>query len=584
MTKAVVEAGADRGHVSISAVPPSSLAVPATLHASLLARLDRLGPIAKEIAQTGAAIGREFSYELLTAAWQRSEAKLRDGLAHLVDAGLVFQRGTPPEASFLFKHALVQDTAYSMLLRSPRQALHARIAQALETRSPELMDNEPEVFARHYAAAGLVEKSADYWGKAGHRYAARSAMEEAAAQFQMALDELALLPDNRQRQRKELEFCSALGAALRFVRGQAAPEIGRAFTRARELWEQLGFPTEYIHIPYGQSRYHVYRGETDVALRLDEDLLRVSRQRNDSRGLVLSHQSCGTGYLMRGRFALSRSFLETVLSLYNPTIHDALGPQTGSHPHVVAEGYLGVVLLCLGFPDQALTRTNAAIAEARRLAYPPSLGSSLMISAIMLSLAGDNRALEERADELVAVATEQGVPWWRTVGTIYRGWVKAKNADVAEGISLLRCGFAAYRASGAELLMHHHTALLARAFDIASQVDEAVAAFDDALGIAGRTAERWLDAELYRHKGLLLLRQGHLEAAEELYWKALSIARKQGAKLWELRAAVSLARLYGEEGRRAEARDLLAPIYGWFTEGFDKPDLREAKALLDELT
>jgi predicted ATPase len=495
----------------------------------------------------------------------------------------VFQRGVPPEATFLFKHALVQDTAYSMLLRGPRQALHARIARALETHSPELMDSQPELFAQHYAEAGLVEKSVDHWAKAGHRSAARSAIAEAAAQFQKALDQLGLLPDNPARQRQELEFCSALGAALRFVKGQAAPETGQAYARARELWEQLGYPAEYLHIPYGQSRYHVYRGEMDLALRLDEDLLRVSRQRNDSRGLVLSHQSCGTGYMLRGRFALSRSFLETVLSLYDPNSHHSLGPQTGSHPQVVAQGYLGIAYLCLGYPDQALVRSSAAIVEARRLAHSPTLASALMIGAMQLSIVGYDGALDERVDELVAVAAEQAFPQWRAFGTIYRGWVKAKNGDVVEGISLLRSGSAAYRASGAELLMPHHTALLARACDIAGQIEDALTQLDDALQIAARTGERWLEAELNRHKGQLLLRQGHSAAAEKLYRKALSIAREQDAKLWELRAVASLARLWRDQGRRGEARDLLAPVYRWFSEGFDTPDLKDAKALLDEL-
>jgi predicted ATPase len=562
--------------------PIPSFAIPPSLHALLLARLDRLGPTAKEIAQIGAAIGREFSYELLAAVARPCGAEFQDALRRLVDAGLVFQQGVRPDAVFLFKHALVQDAAYSTLLRGLRQALHAQIAQALETHSPELMDSQPELFAQHYAEAGLLEKAVAYWGKAGHRSAARSAIAEAAAQFQKALDQLALLPDDAERQRQELEFCSALGAALRFVKGQAAPETGQAYARARKLWEELGYPAEYLHIPYGQSRYHVYRGEMDLALRLDEDLLRVSRQRNDSGGLVLAHQACGTGYGLRGRFALSRSFLETVLSLYHPNSHHLLGPQTGSHPHVVAQGYLGVVSLCLGFPDQALVQTNAAIAEARRLAHSPTLASALMIGAQLLSITGDNGVLDDRVDELVSVATEQAFPQWRAFGMIYRGWVKAKNGD-AEGISLLRSGSAAYRATGAELLMSHHSALLARACGIAGQTDEALTALDDALQIAGRTGERWLEAELNRAKGQLVLRQGHSEAAEELYCKALSIAEEQGAKLWELRAAMSLARLRRDQGRYAEARDLLAPVYGWFTEGFGTPDLKEAKGLLDEI-
>ena len=574
LTKAVLE------NTALGTIPATSLAVPATLHASLMARLDRLGPMSKEIAQIGAAIGREFSYELMAAVVQRTDAELHGGLGRLVDAGLMFQRGAPPEATFLFKHALVQDTAYSMLLRGPRQALHARIAKALETQFPELMDSQPELFAQHYEKAGRIEKSLDYWGKAGHRSAARSAITEAALQFQKGLDQLALLPGNPERQWQELELCSALGAALRFVKGQAAPETGQAYARARELWEQLGYPTEYIHIPYGQSRYHGYCGEMDLALRLDEDLLQVSHQRNDSRGLVLSHQSCGTGYLFRGRFALSRSFLETVLSLYDQDVHHSLGPQTGSHPHVVAEGYLGVVLLCLGFPRQALVRSNAAIAEARRLVHSPTLASALMGGAIRLSIAGNNGDLDECVNELAAVAADQGFPQWRAFGTIYRGWVKAKSGDVVEGISLLRSGLAAYRANGAELLMPHHITLLAKAYDIAERIEEALAALDEALQTGEKTGERWLDAELYRHKGRLLLRQGQSEHAEDLYRKALSIARKQEAKLWELRTAASLARLRRDQGRRTEARDLLAPIYGWFTEGFNTPDLKEAKALL----
>jgi predicted ATPase len=244
---------------------------------------------------------------------------------------------------------------------------------------------------------------------------------------------------------------------------------------------------------------------------------------------------------------------------------------------------LEIVLFCLGYPDQALTRSSAAIAEARRLAHPPSLAPSLAFGARLLALVGDDGALGERADQLIAVATEQGFPHWRSQGTIYRGWVTVKNGDVTEGISLLRGGSSAYRATGAELWMPHDIALLAGACEIAGQIEEALTLLDDALQIVERTGERWLEAELNRHKGQLMLRQGHFEAAEELYRKALSIAVKQEAKLWELRAAVSLARLRRDRGRRAEAHGLLAPIYGWFTEGFDTQDLKEAKALLDEL-
>jgi predicted ATPase len=408
-------------------------------------------------------------------------------------------------------------------------------------------------------------------------------LAEAAAQFQKTLEQLTRLPDTPERQRQELEIWSASGAVLQAVKGNAAPETGHAYTRARRLWEQLGSPVEFLGVPFGLSLHHVFRGELDLALRLDEDLLRLSRQRNDSAGLVLGHYSTGRDLMFAGRLALSRSHLEAAPALYDPLAHCSLVHQAGTHPQLVSRSVLGFVLFGLGYPDQALTQSSAAIAEARRLAHPPSLAVNLSIGARLLSLVGDNPALDERADQLVEVATEQGFPHWRGEGTIFRGWVKVRNGDVAEGISLLRSGTGIYRATGAEMFMPHYIALLARASEIAGQVEEALALLEEALQIAERTGERWFEAELNRHKGQLQLRQGQTKAAEELYRKALSIAAEQEAKLWELRAAVSVARLWGEQGRRPEARDLLAPVYRWFTEGFDTPDLKDAKAVLDEL-
>jgi predicted ATPase len=547
-----------------------------------MARLDRLASV-RRVAQTGSAIGRQFSYVLLRAVSDLPEDELRAALARLVASELVFQRGTLSEAIYTFKHALVQDAAHGSLLRNTRQQLHAQIAESLEAQSPELMDTHPELFAQHYAEAGLVEKSAVWWGKAGHRSAARSAMGEAAAQFRKGLDQLALLPDTPECQRRQLEFHSALGAALRFVKGLASPETGRAFAHARELWEQLGSPSQFLHVPYGESLNCALRGELDLALRLDEDLLRLSCQRNDSAGLLLAHTSSGRHLMFAGRFSPSRSHLEAGLALYDPISHHSLVHQVAIDPHLTSQEYLGIVLFCLGFPDLALARSTAAIADARRLAHPPSLVGSLAIAARLLSLVGEIAALDERAGELVAVTTEQGFPHWGAQGNIFRGWAKVKNGDAAEGISLLRSGSAAYRATGAELWMPHYIALLAGACEIAGHFEEALTLLDDALQLAGRTGERWFAAELNRQKGQLLLRQGHPEAAEQLYRKALDIAREQEAKLWELRAARNLARLGRDQGRRSEAYDVLAPVYSWFAEGFHTPDLQEAKVLLDEL-
>jgi class 3 adenylate cyclase/predicted ATPase len=570
LTKSVLESG----------VTPHG--IPTSLHDSLMARLDRLGSV-RWVTQIGAAIGREFSYPLLSAVSRLPEGELQAALSRLVDSELVFQRGAPPDAVYSFKHALVQDAAHDSLLRSSRQQLHAQIAVALEAQSPEFIETQPEVFARHYTEAGLVEKSVAYRGKAGRRSIARSAMAEAAAHFQKGLDQLALLPDSSERQRQEMELYATLGAVLQAVKGSAAPEVGHAYARARQIWEELGSPSDFLRIPYGQSVFHMNRGELDLALRLDGDLLRLSRQRNDLGGLVLGHLSSGRTLFFAGRFAPSRSHLENMLPLFDPISHGALVHQASLHPQVVARAVLGNVVFCLGYPDSALTHSSTAVSEARRLAHPPSLAVSLAIGSRVLSLLGDNVVLGEWVDELLAVTTERGFAHWGAQANIYQGWVKVKSGEVMEGISLLRSGSTAYRATGAQGNMPYHLTLLVAACEIAGRFEEALPLLDEALQIVETTGECWLEGELYRLKGRLLLRQGQREAAEELYCKSLGVAREQEAKLWELRAAVNLARLRRDQGLRAEARDLLAPVYGWFTEGFGTQDLKEAKALLDEL-
>jgi class 3 adenylate cyclase/predicted ATPase len=588
LTKSVLESGLLRAetdrYVIDGALPP--LAIPTSLYASLMARLDRQKS-ARLAAQIGAAIGREFSYGLLRAVWDLSEDELQTALARLVASELVYQRGMPPDAVYSFKHALVRDAAYGSLLRGSRRKLHALIAEALQAQSGELpgglMETQPELLAWHYAEAGLVEKSVGFWARAGQRSAVRSALAEAAAQYQKGLDQLALLPRNPERLRQQLEFYSALGAVLIAVKGFSAAETGDVYAHARDLWEQLGSPSEFLQVPYGQSLYHAVRGELDVAQRLDEDLLRLSRERNDTAGLVMAHWSSGRDLMFVGRFASSRSHLEQALALYDPAAHHSLVEQAGFHFQVVLRSYLAIVLFCEGFPEQALECSGTAIAEARRLPHPPTLVTSLTFGCRLLSLAGDDTTLAARTDEVNAVTFEQGLPFWRAIGTIYQGWVKAKRGDWTEGVSLLHGGSNAYRATGAEVWMPHHLALLAGAYEMAGQVEQAMTPLDEALQIVERTGERWLAAELNRQQGHFLRRHGSSAGAEKLYRKALAIAAEQGAKIWELRAAASLARLLRDQGRDDEARDVLAPIHGWFTEGFNTADLNEAKALLDEL-
>src|SRR5271170_1560658 len=488
LTRSVLESGLLREETDRytldRALPP--FAIPTSLHDSLMARLDRLASV-RLVAQIGAAIGRQFHYVLLRAVSDLPEDELRAALARLVASELVFQRGTPPDAVYSFKHALVQDAAHGSLLRNTRQQLHAQIAEALTAHSAEIMDSQPELLAQHYAEAGLVEKSVFYWGKAGQRSAARSAMAEAATQLRKGLDQLGLLPETPERQRQELELRSGLAAAFLVVKGFAAPETGDAYARARALWEQLGSPSELLHIPWGQSHYYAVRDELDRAQTLAEDLLQLSRQRDDSAGLVLGHYSLGRTFMYMGSFARSRLHLEKALTLYDPISHRALVHQTGLDPRSISQAALGLVLFFLGFPDQASAQSDAAIAESRRLPHLPSLALALANSSVLLLLAGENAALEERANQLVAVTTEQGFTLYHATGTIYRGWVKVKNGDATKGMALLRRGLAAYRATRAEAWLSNYSALLAAACEIAGQVGEALTQFDDALQVVERT-------------------------------------------------------------------------------------------------
>lgn len=585
MTKSILESGLLSEHADRYALDRAlpSFAIPTSLHDSLTARLDRLGSV-RHLAQIGAAIGREFSYVLLRTVARVSDGELRVALARLIASGLIFQHGAPPDAVYTFKHALVQDAARGSLLRSASQQLHAQIAEALERDSPELRESQPELLAQHFAEGGLIEKSVAYWSRAGQRSAARSAMTEATAQLQKGLDQLALLPDSSQRKQQELELLGALGAALRYVKGQAAPETGQVFTRARELWEQLGSPSQFLHVPFGQSRYHTYRGELDVAHRLDEDLLRLSRERNDSAGIVLGHDCSGRDLLLAGRFESARWHLEQVIALYDPVAHLSLAYQTGSQSRVVAQGYLGIASFCLGFPDRALIHSSAAVNEARTLAHPPSLAASLAQRARLLSLAGDDAALGRLASELIELASDQGFPMYRLMGTVYLGWSKFKSGGLAEGLSLLRSSSTAYQSTGTETNRSYYAALLARACDIAGHVDEALSILDDAMQIADRAGERWFEAELYRHKGELLLQKQQRHLAEENYRKALAIAEDQKARLWSLRAAMSLYRLARDQDNHSAARASLASVYRLFTEGLGTRDLVEAKTLLGEFS
>jgi predicted ATPase len=392
-----------------------------------------------------------------------------------------------------------------------------------------------------------------------------------------------MLPDTVDRQRQQLELSSALSAALRAVKGLAAPETGQVYSQALALWRQLGSPSEFAEIPFGMARYHAYRGEIDVALELDEQLLHLSRQRGDHVGLVLGHLSSGRTLMYAGRFAESQAHLEDLLAVGDAAFHASLVRRVGFYPQGNAQACLAVVLLCLGQPDRALACSAAAVAAARQLGHVHSLVSILSFGSVPYALVGDTVTLAAWADELVAITTEQGFPAWRAIGQTHQGWVQVQNGKVAEGLGLLHEGATAFRATGADLFAPYLVSLLANACAVAGQRRESLGLLADAFEIAERTGEHWLTAELHRLKGDLLARGGDAAQAEDCFRTAIAIAVEQGARFWQLRATNSLVQLLRVSERHAEARAMLEPVLRCFDGNLRAADVVEAQALLHGL-
>jgi predicted ATPase len=585
LTKAVVEAG-PRGDDSarvISTMPLPPLAVPPTLYASLLARLDRLGAAAKEIAQIGAAIGREFGYEFLAAVTGRADTELQFILDQLASAGLIFRRGTPPQASFLFKHALVRDAAYGSLLRDRRRRLHADIAATLEQQFPEIAAAQPEQLARHWTEAGLPAKAIAYWFKAGEQALARSTMTEAAAQLRKGLALVPNLPDGVERRRHELDLQIALGRALIATQGYSASAAGDTYARARQLCEELNQPPQTTSVLYGQWLYHLNRAQLAQARQLAAEIRRSGDIHDD---LAVRQAGCrlsGITCLFLGEFTTARSDLEESLRLYDPGLRHLYAALAVSDPRVATLVHSSQVLFYLGHLDQARVRRDQALGEARERAHPFTLAV-----ALSQTLCGEwgiqpAEASLPHAEELVALSTEQDFPLYRALGAMLHGWCLAALGHATEGIALLTSGLAAHRATGSTLYVPFGLMLLAEAYGRLQQPEEALNRLDEAARLVEETQERWTEAELHRLRGELLISVHQNVAAEAGLQKALAVARRQGAKTSELRAATCLGRVWRDQGRHAEARALLAPIYDWFTEGSGTPNLRAAKVLLDEL-
>ena len=576
---------------TIAAVPSPALAVPASLHASLMARLDRLGP-AKAIAQIGAAIGREFSHALLAPVARLPEPELGAALDLLLQSGLLFRQGAPPHATYLFKHALVQDSAYGTLLREPRHALHARIAETLESQFADIAENRPELLARHYTEAGLIEKAAILWGKAGQQSLARSALLEAVEQFTRALGLIAALPATPALRREEIKLQVALMTPLIHVKGYAAPETRAAAERARLLIEQaeaLGESPEdpllLFSVLYGfwVANFAAFNG--DAMREVAAQFLALAEKQEATGPLLQAHRLMGISLLHTGNIAEGRAHLDRAVALYDPMEHRPLATRFGQDFAVSILCNRSYALWCLGHPGAALVDAGKALSDAREIGQADTLMYALGLASLTHILRGNAAAANAQLDELVALANEKGAAFWKAAGMARQGCVLALTGKASEAVHLITSGITAWRSTGATFFSPLHLSFLAKAYAELGQFDDASRCIGEAMAAAQTTKETLWDAEIHRMAGeiALLSPERNIAKAQAYFQRSLEIARAQQARSWELRAATSLARLWRDQGRRAEARDLLAPVYGWFTEGFDTLDLKEAKALLDEL-
>jgi class 3 adenylate cyclase/predicted ATPase len=598
MTKAVLEAGSEAASTA-AAIPSPALGVPASLQASLMARLDRLGA-AKEVAQIGAAIGREFSHALLSAVVKKPERELAPMLESLIAAGLLFRQGAPPHANYLFKHALVRDAAYGTLLREHRRALHARIVAILEAQFPDLAENQPELVARHYTEAGLIEKAAILWGKAGQRSLARSSLAEAAEQLTRALGQIATLPSTPTLRRRQIELQVALISPLVNVKGSAAPETKYAVEQARLLIQQaeaLGEPPEdplaLFSVLYGLFVANTVAFNGNVSRDVAAEFLALAEKQKATsplrrRQAAIGHSFVGVSSFLLGNIAEARAHLEQTIALYNPAEHRTPGTRYGGEDPVVASSFFrSKALWILGYAEAALVDFREALTNARASGNAASLFWALSSSFFFVdSYCGNWPAANARADELVALADEKDAALWKALGILGQGWLLSMTGRPSDAVQMIVSGMNAWRSTGATYLLPSWLSYLAEAHAELGQLDEARACINQAMSMIETTRERWFETEGNRIAGEIALRSATMGPAKaQAYFEhALSIARQQQAKSWELRAAMSMARLWRDQGRRNEARDLLAPVYGWFTEGFDTRDLKEAKALLKELS
>jgi len=560
----------------------SAVTIPTTLHDLLMARLDQMG-VAKGTAQLAATIGREFGLALLHAVASVEEEILRQDLRRLVDAELLYQRGVGAQATYVFKHALIQEAAYTSLLRRTRQRYHQWIAEALETQFSEVAMVQPEVVAHHYTEAGLRAQALPYWQRAGQQARERLANLEAVQHLTTGLAVLQTLPDTPERTQHELLLQTTLAPALMAIKGYGSPEVEAAYSRALALCRQVGETPQLFVTLMGLWQFYLVRAQHQTARELGERLLSLAQSVGDPALLVQAHRALGGAFQNLGELVPAQQHLAQGSALYDPQHHHSHAIL--NDPGVFCLAFEALVLWLLGHPEQALQRSQAALTLARELSHPPSLAAALFIAALLHQVRRERQLVQERAEAAIALAHEQGMPHWVAYGSIMHGWALAMQGQWEEGIVQIQRGLVAQQATGAAIARPVFLTLLAEAYAAAGQAEAGLGVLAEALALVDHTGERHWEAEIYRLKGELLLQQIVPDAsqAEACFQQALAVARQQQAKSLELRAAVSLSRLWQQQGKHDAARRLLPEVSAWFSEGLDTVDLQEARALLAQL-
>lgn len=564
--------------------PLSKVAIPTTLHDSLMARLDRV-PIAKEVAQFGAVLGREFLYEMVHALASIEESKLLEGLNRLIENELLYQRGRPPRATYIFKHALVHEAAYRSLLRKTRRKYHQAAAELIEKQFTLLAQTEPEIIAHHYSEADCPEKAIQFWHQAGDRARYRSANMEAIAHLKKALNSLSTLPETAERTEKELDLLLAMGPALIAIEGYAAHEVERIYSLARSLCRKMGKTTQLFQTLWGLWGFYLVRANHKKAYEVGTELLELANDSQDVIYRIESHLTMGGALYCLAKFVPAREHLEKGAALYDPNQHRSHTSLFAADLGVFCMVWSSHPLWHIGFPEQALTKSREAVKLAEEFAHPFSLALALDYAAIFHQFRREAEPAQQRAEAAINICKEHKFSYYLGWATIIKGWAIAELGDCEDGINEIKQGLEILRDTGAKRSLPYYLSLLAMVYFKDGRSEKGLQIISDAFEEGNKIGEYWWKAELYRLNGNLLLQQSQLNVmkAKDSFLKALNIARHQGSLMLELRAATSLYRLCQQQGMRGEESGSLADVYNRFTEGFDTYDLMNARGLIDEM-